>query len=119
MKLYVEEAESAALKRELVRWPVRTSSVLLAVEAVRACRRFGEPVAGSAQAGLASVALLGFDERVIDAARRLEPLELRSLDAIHLATALSLGADLGAVFSYDERLVAAARVAGVRVMAPV
>ncbi|HYS01038.1 MAG TPA: hypothetical protein VET82_01665 [Candidatus Eisenbacteria bacterium] len=41
-----------------------------------------------------------------------------SLDAIHLAAALSLGADLAAVISYDERLTAAAAALGLPVLAP-
>jgi len=76
-------------------------------------------VAASAEASLRDLALLPIDDAVLAAARRLDPPDLRSLVAVHLATALSLGSDLGAVFSYDERLVAAARLAGVRVMAPV
>jgi uncharacterized protein len=43
---------------------------------------------------------------------------LRSLDAIHLATALSLGDDVGAVFAYDTRLSEAAADAGLDVRAP-
>ena len=116
--MLVEEPESAPLERELAGWSAWTSSALLAVEAVRACRRLGEPVAASAEASLRDLALLPIDDAVLAAARRLDPAELRSLDAVHLATALSLGDDLGAVFSYDERLVAAARAAGLRVMAP-
>ena len=58
------------------------------------------------------------DDTVLAIARRLDPSELRSLDAIHLATALSIGGDLGALFSYDDRLAAAATAAGLRVLAP-
>ncbi len=58
------------------------------------------------------------DDEVLTIARRLNPSELRSLDAIHLATALSIGADLGALFSYDDRLTAAAIAAGLCVLAP-
>jgi len=43
---------------------------------------------------------------------------LRSLDAIHLATARMLGTDLTAVATYDKRLASAARDAGMRVIAP-
>jgi predicted nucleic acid-binding protein len=48
----------------------------------------------------------------------LLPLELRSLDAIHLATASLLGADLGEIVTYDERMAAAAQSMGFRVSSP-
>lgn len=118
VKLIVEESESEALHRELAAWPDRTSSALLEVECVRACRRLGEEVAEAATASLRGLALIPLDEAVLLAARRLDPVELRSLDAVHLATALSIGTDLGALFCYDARLSAAADAAGLRVLAP-
>lgn len=107
-----------ALHRELGGWSAWTSSALLGVEAVRACRRLGETVADSAQASLSDVALIPMDELVLTVARRLDPSELRSLDAIHLATALSIGTDLGALFSYDDRLTVAATALGLPVLSP-
>ena len=107
-----------ALQRELGGWSAWTSSVLLGVEAVRACRRLGEAVADSAEASLSDMALVPIDDEVLASARGLDPSELRSLDAIHLATALSISADLGALFSYDHRLTAAATAAGLHVLAP-
>ena len=86
---------------------------------MRACRRLGEHVAASAEASLSDIALVPIDDIVLAIARRLEPSELRSLDAIHLATALSIGSDLGALFSYDDRLGAAGAAAGLFVLAPV
>lgn len=118
VKLFVEEPESAALHHELDQWTAWTSSALLGVEAVRACRRLGEQIANSAEASLRDLALVPMDDRVLTIARRLDPRDLRSLEAIHLATALSMGTDLGALFSYDDRLTAAATAAGVRVLAP-
>ncbi len=85
---------------------------------MRACRRLGEEVADSAEARLGDIALVPMDGAVLAIARRLDPSELRSLDAIHLATVLSIGADLGGLFSYDDRLTAAALAAGLRVLAP-
>lgn len=107
-----------ALQRELGGWSAWISSALLGVEAVRACRRLAEAVADSAEAGLSHIALVPMDDEVLAIARRLDPSELRSLDAIHLATALSIGTDLGALFSYDDRLTAAATAAGLPVLAP-
>lgn len=118
MKLIVDERESVALQRELSRWSAWTSSALLGVEAVRACRRLGVEIAASAQASLSNVSLVPMDDSVLVIARRLDPCELRSLDAIHLATALTIGTDLGALFSYDDRLTAAAMAAGLHVLSP-
>ena len=46
------------------------------------------------------------------------PPDLRSLDAVHIASAFSLGDDLGVLVTYDERMLAAARHAGVEILAP-
>jgi len=118
VKLIVEEPESVALHRELVGWAAWTSSALLGVEAVLACRRLGQSVADSAEASLSDIALIPMDDQVLALARRLDPSEMRSLDAIPLATTLSVSTDLGALFSYDDRLTAAATAAGLRVLAP-
>lgn len=48
----------------------------------------------------------------------LDPPNLRTLDAIHLATALSLGDDLTLLISYDDRLTQAAAAAGIEVASP-
>jgi uncharacterized protein len=55
---------------------------------------------------------------IADAAAKLEPPSLRTLDAVHLASALSLGDDLGAFVAYDRRLAEAAEAAGIEVLAP-
>lgn len=57
-------------------------------------------------------------EAVLDSAEILGPPRLRSLDAIQLASAVSLGDDLGVFVAYDERLLAAAEDAGLSVLAP-
>jgi uncharacterized protein len=88
------------------------------VEVLRATARYGPEEVARAAAALNGVVLVPLDDAVLYVAARLEPPTLRSLDAIHLATALSLGPDLGAMFVYDERLAAAARDAGLRVEAP-
>ena len=94
------------------------SSWLLSVEAVRACARYGPEYAQAADAGLQTVSLLPLDDAVLTRAKTLEPAQLRTLDALHLATALSLGADLALVVSYDERLSDAARANGLSVLTP-
>jgi predicted nucleic acid-binding protein len=55
---------------------------------------------------------------VLRDAAEVEPLSLRSLDAVHLATALSLQPELAGMIVYDHRLAAAARAAGLTVWAP-
>jgi predicted nucleic acid-binding protein len=88
------------------------------VEARRACGRYGPRFVARVDEALAGTSLVDLDDAVVEAAARLHPPELRSLDAIHLATALSLGNDLGAMYVYDGRLADAARAAGIRVEAP-
>jgi predicted nucleic acid-binding protein len=55
---------------------------------------------------------------IVEAASRLPQSHLRSLDAIHLATALHLGPDLTAFVSYDKRLVSAAQAERLPILAP-
>lgn len=93
-------------------------SALLRVEAVRACARYGDDYADQARAGLDAVALLPVDDEVLNRAATLRAAGVRTLDSIHLATALSVGDDIGVVIAYDERLAAAARAHGFEVIAP-
>ena len=88
------------------------------VESLRACARYGPVFTASALAGLSDLALLPIDDEVLHAAAGLGPPELRSLDAIHLATALSIRDRLGVVFCYDDRLADAAESAGLPVARP-
>lgn len=118
MKLGLREAEEDALRDELVRWDGLVSSVLLSVEAVRACARYGSAYADRARAGLDGLGLVPIDATILGDAARLQPAVLRSLDAIHLATALSLDADLGVLIAYDTRLLEAAERLDIAVLAP-
>lgn len=120
VKLVLPEPETGALLRALSEWPERISSVLARVEVPRAIHRAGtESTARSrAESLLARVGLIRIDEEVLGTAARLEPPELRTLDAVHLATALSLGTDLGGMVSYDNRLSEAAASSGISVLAP-
>jgi len=65
-----------------------------------------------------TLTLLAMTDEILDAAIELGPPRLRSLDAIQLGSAVSLGDDLGVFVSYDERLLAAAQDAGLPVLAP-
>lgn len=118
IKLVRAEPESSALRADLSPASELVSSALLGLEARRAAARYGEPASTRAEAALAAVTLVPIDTPVLDRAARLTPVQMRSLDALHLATALSLGDDLGRLYCYDERLAAAATAAGVDVRAP-
>jgi predicted nucleic acid-binding protein len=72
----------------------------------------------AAQAVLDSLVIVGLDSRIATRAAGLAPASIRSLDAIHLATALELGADLTAFVCYDDRLSAAAAALGLQVKSP-
>ncbi len=119
VKLLMTERESPALRRWLRRRPARASAALLRVELVRVVRRAGLPrLIPEARKLLAGVHLIRLDDALLDRAADLDPLELRSLDSIHLAAAVSLGEDLAAVVSYDERLLAAATSLGLPTATP-
>lgn len=88
------------------------------MEAIRACTRYGDRYAKDARAWLEGVALLPLDDAVLDEATSLQPAGLRSLDALHLATALSVRDEIGVFITYDERLEAAAGDCGLKVERP-
>jgi uncharacterized protein len=117
VKLVLAEPETPALVAALHGVVRLVASEILEVEALRATRRGGGPTK-AAHAQLAGVRLLPLSGEVRARASELEPPSMRSLDAIHLATALELGSRLDAVFSYDARLSLAAREAGLDVHAP-
>jgi len=119
VKLLMTERESSALRRWLRRRPERASAALLRVELVRVVRRAGFPrLVPEARRLLGSIHLIRLDDALLDRAADLDPTELRSLDSIHLAAAISLGDDLAAVVSYDDRLLAAAASLGLPTAAP-
>jgi hypothetical protein len=67
---------------------------------------------------LTGIDVIRINDRVLDAAGSLQPAELCSLDAIHLATAQLLGADLARIITYDEGMADAAASLGRSVVAP-
>ena len=119
VKLAVTEPESGALRNYLAAHADRVSSGLARVEVLRALQRTGanDATVLHAEQILERIALVALDKPVLRAAARLAPKSLRSLDAVHLATALSLDG-LEAVVTYDGRLHAAAAAAGLTVAAP-
>ncbi|MGH2466718.1 MAG: type II toxin-antitoxin system VapC family toxin [Candidatus Limnocylindrales bacterium] len=117
VKLIVDEAEAAALRRHLAATRARrTSSALLRTEALRAVRHLGPEALALAREATHRVDLIAIDDRILDAAGLLEPGIVRTLDAIHLATALALGDDLEAIVTYDQRMVDGARLLGLPVV---
>lgn len=118
VKLVVPEPETMALRELLRSWPERVSSVIAAVEVWRAARRVGPSAARRADEVVTRLGLIDLDDDVIQRASKLAPPDLRTLDAIHLATALSLGDDLGAVCAYDARLTSVAEELGLEMLAP-
>lgn len=118
VKLVVPEPETGALRGALHAWPERVSSVAAEIEMERVARRIGSGAIRRARSVVARLALVDLDKEVRTSAAALRPPELRLLDAIHLATALSLGDDLGALCAYDTRLLDAATAAGVDVLVP-
>jgi predicted nucleic acid-binding protein len=67
---------------------------------------------------LEGIHLIRLDDDLLDRAADLDPPGMRSLDAIHLAAAVSLGDDLAAVITYDERMSAGAHALGLPVLSP-
>jgi uncharacterized protein len=119
VKLVVAETETPALLAFLGQWPHRVSSALARVEVLRAVKRIGAAAAVRRRAArvLARVALVRIDEPVLAAAVRLRPADLRTLDAIHIATAQSLD-DLAGIVTYDARLARAASRVRLAVWSP-
>jgi predicted nucleic acid-binding protein len=118
VKLVVVEAESTALRRFLRREPMRASCALARVEVVRAVRPHGAAAMSRARQLLRRLDLIQLDDELLDTAAFLDGGLLRSLDAIHLAAALTLGEELTAVVTYDDRMMTAAGLFGLVVDAP-
>jgi len=118
VKLPLREAEEDALLGELAEWDGYVSSALLTVEAIRACARYGKRYADDAGMFLGGLALLPLDDAVLAEAASLRPVGLRSLDALHLATALSVADEIGCFVTYDQRLADAAGDQGLNVIRP-
>lgn len=114
MKLARAERETDELRETLGNWPQQVTSVVGDVEVRRVAVREGT----DAEAVLVPLSLIELDWTIRRTAASVGSPGLRSLDAIHLATALSLGDDLGAFCGYDRRLLADAEAAGLTVLSP-
>jgi len=118
VKLAVLEPESAALRTFLRRRRPLTSSALARTEVARALLPLGDRAVRQGDDVLRRVELVRLSAGVLALAGRLLPSELRSLDALHLATAQLLGGDLRLVVTYDDRMAAAATALGMKVSSP-
>ena len=121
VKLVVSEPESTALIERLREWPQRVSSALALTELPRALARagFGVVEHRRARAILGRLDLLDVDRRILATAAALEPTSLRTLDAIHVASAQLFAARVsmpGLTFvSADKRQTEAAVAVGLLV----
>lgn len=118
VKLVVAEAETPALRRYLARRRPLVSSALARTEVIRALLPLGEVAVRRGLDVLTRIDLARINDRVLTDAGALLPQELRSLDAIHLATARLFGHSLLRIVTYDERLAEAAVALGFAVVAP-
>ncbi|HET7399069.1 MAG TPA: type II toxin-antitoxin system VapC family toxin [Intrasporangium sp.] len=121
VKLVAREPESEALRGFLRRHREdgRVTSALARVEVVRAVLEGGPPAVAHARRQLSRVDQVHVDDELLDSAALLRSAGLlRSLDAIHIATAQLLGPDLLSLVSYDHRMQDAAAGLGLPVDAP-
>jgi predicted nucleic acid-binding protein len=120
VKLVHSEGESVALRgwlaeRAEMGW---ISSVLTEIESFRALARYAPEAAARLPAVLDQIDLIGLDPPVRILARTVRSATVRSLDAIHLATALRARQPLTSFVTYDKRLLDAALAAGLPADAP-
>ncbi len=120
VKLIVPEPETDALFAELERWPDRVSSALAEAEVHRALKRARQlkSAHSRADAVLATIGLIRIDAPVLARAAQFVSPGMRSLDAIHLAAALTIGDDPEAFITYDDRQAKAATAEGLKVVQP-
>lgn len=119
VRLVVLEPVSRALRAYLRGEPDRISCGLARTEVLRAVRPSGPVAVAAARRVLRGIDLIRLDDALLDAAGMLEPLGLRSLDAIHLAAAQLVAPALRAVVIYDRRMAEAAAALGFPTSAPV
>ncbi|MBA3364221.1 MAG: type II toxin-antitoxin system VapC family toxin [Actinobacteria bacterium] len=119
LKLVVRETETDALARYLGQAQTIASEIA-SIEVPRAAylKTGAEETVSRAEELLRYFHLLELDDELQREAARARPSELRTLDALHLVSALRVRDEIDAVVAYDRRLGEAARAAGLRVDAP-
>ena len=120
VKVILNEPESAPLAEYLSDWPVLVTSCISVVEVPRAVRWAGASSGSQAAARelVADCDQIELDSELRRVAAIVKPEFLKSLDAIHLASALTVQHLIDAFVTYDRRLAGAARDAGLPVVAP-
>lgn len=118
IKLVVSEPESTALRRYVRRRRPLVTSALARTEVARALLPLGGSAVARGAEVLHSLEIVRITDRVLRTAGAMLPYDLRSLDAIHLATAALLGDALTRVCTYDNRMATAAAGLGFTVTAP-
>jgi predicted nucleic acid-binding protein len=124
VKLVVREVESDAIEAEVARWDLIATSEIAAIELPRAAARARADRRPGVADGrvvlelLAALSIVPMTDEVRAVAATMAPVELRTLDAIHLASAVALGEDLVGVLTYDHRMADAAQARNVFVIAP-
>lgn len=121
LKLIFDEAESSALAGWL--GPLEStgppvSSELARIEVLRGCRRIDPRTLPAARALLAGLDLIPISADIVDHASEIGDGLLRSLDAIHLASAAGMGNEVTTFVTYDHRLAGAATAEGLAVTSP-
>jgi uncharacterized protein len=120
LKLLVEESHSQAFaafydQHAQAEW---VSSALLRIEVTRAVTRARPALLPDARDLLLAFSYVAIDDDIVEGAMNEPDRGLRSLDAIHLATARILAEDLDAIVTYDDRLLKASSDAGLTSMSP-
>jgi predicted nucleic acid-binding protein len=117
LKLLVDEEHSLAMRSWYSGGPDCWSSQLLATEALRATPHQGLHAANVEEL-LDRISLLLPTPATFRRAGVLGPAALRSLDALHIASALDLVPEVEAIVAYDRRVMAGAVEAGLNVITP-
>lgn len=118
VKLVVAESESRALQTWLRANPLQATCGLARTEVMRAVHGIGPDGVSRAWSVLRHLQIIALDDGLLDRAGLVEPTALRSLDAILLAAALSLGDHLSAVVTYDQRMMEGAAALGLPTASP-
>lgn len=118
VKLVVIEKESRALRTFLRHEPEQFSCAIARTELLRAVHRGGSAAIEDARRVLRNVHLIRLGDALLDAAGLLDPVTMRSLDAIHLAAAAVIAPEVTAVVTYDKRMAEAAALFGFTVASP-
>jgi len=118
VKLVLPEAESSSMIEFTAKFDTLVTSTIGAIEFRRAVKRHYAQQLWAVERVLAEMTILELSHEVRRTAELLEPTILRTLDAIHLASALVIREELEAFVAYDERLLEAARLAGIPTASP-